>query len=481
MVRETVDFRMGAKRAIFVILMSVFGTSGCATIERSYDPPTVLAPQSPIPPASQNHFLASETALSISTGPAMLDQSIVIEPERIQTASVVEETIGLATSTSVTPKTERAETTEKLVPVKTAPAPPPPVPLPFSADNRLLELLGKDLDKAVEQPIERRRLRFSKETVANPKVRHFIKYYSTTAKRSLQELLARSGKYLPMISKVLSQEGLPEEFAYLAVLESGLNVTTTSPAGAVGLWQFIPVTARQYGLRIDEWVDERRDPAKSTRAAAAYLKNLHQYFGRWYLATAAYNAGQGAIDRAMQSTGAKDFWSLSEKARLTEETRDFVPKFIAIALIASDPQKYGLGEILYAAPLDYEEVEMPGPIKLDAVAELADSDAATIEELNPALLRKATPPRERNFRINLPVGRSTVYLARLNERTREKESEPVQVVAHEVRKGDTLFSIASYYGQEVRAVMEFNGLNSARLSVGQKLWILLDGIRGTLR
>jgi membrane-bound lytic murein transglycosylase D len=312
-------------------------------------------------------------------------------------------------------------------------------------------------------------------------VRHFIKYYSTTARRSFQELLARSGKYLPMISKVLSQEGLPEEFAYLAVLESSLSVTTTSPSGAVGLWQFIPVTARQYGLRIDEWVDERRDPVKSTRAAAAYLKDLHQYFGRWYLATAAYNAGQGAIDRAMQSTGAKDFWSLSEKARLAEETRDFVPKFIAIALIASDPQKYGLGEILYAAPLDYEEVEMPGPIKLDAIAELADSDVATIEELNPALLRKATPPRERNFRINLPVGRSTVYLARLNERTREKESAPVQVVAHEVRKGDTLFSIARYYGQEVRAVMEFNGLNSARLSVGQKLWILLDGLRGTLR
>ena len=178
-----------------------------------------------------------------------------------------------------------------------------------------------------------------------------------------------------MISKVLSQEGLPEEFAYLALLESSLNVTTTSPSGAVGLWQFIPVTARQYGLRIDEWIDERRDPVKSTRAAAAYLKDLHQYFGRWYLATAAYNAGQGAIDRAIQSTGAKDFWSLSEKARLTEETRNFVPKFIAIALIASDPQKYGLGEILYAAPLDYEEVEMPGPMKLDAVAELADSDA----------------------------------------------------------------------------------------------------------
>ena len=230
MVRQSVVFCMGANRVIFVILMSVFGTSGCATIERSYAPPTVLAPQSPISSASQNNFLASETALSVSTEPAMLDQSIVTEPERIQTASVVEETIALTTSTSATPKTERVETAEKLVPAKTAPAPTPPAPLTLSADNRLLELLEKDLDKAVEQPRERRRLRFSKEAVANPKVRHFIKYYSTTARRSFQELLARSGKYLPMISKVLSQEGLPEEFAYLAVLESSLSVTTTSPS-----------------------------------------------------------------------------------------------------------------------------------------------------------------------------------------------------------------------------------------------------------
>ncbi|MGH7871145.1 MAG: transglycosylase SLT domain-containing protein [Candidatus Binatia bacterium] len=424
--------------------------------------------------------------MPISNEPAVLDQAIVIEPEQTQSASIADErTISSSVPTLAAPKAERLETWEKPIAAKTAPATAaattPSAQVTFGADNRLLELLGRDLDKAVEQPTERRRLHFSKEVVTNPKVRHFVKYYSTTAKRSLQELLARSGKYLPMISKVLSQEGLPEELAYLALLESSLAVTTTSPSGAVGLWQFIPTTARQYGLRIDEWIDERRDPVKSTRAAAAYLKNLHQYFGRWYLATAAYNAGQGAIDRAMQSTGAKDFWSLSEKARLAEETQNFVPKFIAIALIASDPQKYGLGEILYAAPLDYEEVELAGSMKLDAVAELADSDVTTIEELNPALFRKITPPGERHFRINLPVGRSTVYLARLNERAKEKESEPVQVVAYEVRKGDTLFSIARYYGQEVRALMEMNGLNSARLNIGQKLWVLLDGLRGTLR
>lgn len=393
-------------------------------------------------------------------------------------AIVEEKTIVPVAPTPATRKPERTEPKERAVSAK--PAPASPAQETFTADNRLLDLLERDLDKAVESK-ERRRLQFSKEVINNPKVRYFVKYYSTTAKRSFQELLARSGKYLPMIAKVLSQEGLPEELAYLALLESNFNVTTTSPSGAVGLWQFVPVTARQYGLRIDEWVDERRDPVKSTRAAAAYLKDLHQFFGRWYLATAAYNAGQGAIDRAVQASGAKDFWSLSDKARLTEETRNFVPKFVAIALVAGDPDKYGLGQILYAAPLDYEEVEMPRAAKFELIADLADADVATIEELNPSLLRRATPPGERNFRVNVPVGRSTTYLARLNDRMRDKESESPQVVTYEVRKGDTLFSIARYYGQEVRALMEMNGLSSARLNIGQKLRIFLDGLRGTLR
>jgi membrane-bound lytic murein transglycosylase D len=380
------------------------------------------------------------------------------------------------------PKAERVDSREKTPPVPAKPSSSTAQRQgTFQADNRLLELLEKEIDKAVEQPPERRRLQFSKEVVANPKVRHFLHYYSVTAKNSFEELLARSGKYMPMISAVLAREGLPKELGYLALLESEFVVDSTSRNGAAGLWQFVPSTARQYGLRIDSWVDERRDPVKSTRAAAAYLKDLHDYYGRWFLATAAYNAGQGTVDKALRQSQAKDFWNIKAKAELSEETRNFVPKFIAIALIASDPYKYGFPNVQYRAALDYEEVELPFPLQLSALAELAETETSTLKTLNPALLKETTPPGEIGFRVNLPVGRTTTFLAKAKEKSLEKDEESAKVVTHEVKRGETLFSIARYYGSSVRALMELNGLTTSQLRIGQKLGILLQGLRATLR
>jgi len=414
---------------------------------------------------------------------AIVDPPIPVETAPALAVEEVAPVLPVAPATSLAPPESKSERTEIREKAATTTNKPPsiaratPAPSTLRADNRLLELLDKDLDNAVEQPAERRRLQFSKEVVTNPKVRHFVRYYSTTAKGHFQQMLERSGKYMPMIAKVLKQEGLPEDLGYLALLESEFIVNTTSPSGAVGLWQFVAGTAQRYGLRIDEWVDERRDPVKSTRAAAAYLKDLHEHYGRWYLATAAYNAGPGTISKAMKSSGAKDFWSLSQKARISDETRNFVPKFVAIALIAKEPEKYGVNPIEYAAPLDYEEVKLGWSMKLETLAEMAESDAAAVRELNPALLRNTTPPGEGGFRVNLPVGKSAVYLAKADEKFKEKEAEAVQMVTHEVRKGETLLAIARHYGQEMRALMRFNGLTTARLRVGQKLRILMEGIR----
>lgn len=349
----------------------------------------------------------------------------------------------------------------------------------LSADDRLLELLQKDIDKAVEQPIERRRLEFSKAVIEHARVRYFINHFSKAGRESLSKILARSGRYMPMIARILREEGLPEEFAYLALIESGFSPEVSSPNGAVGLWQFIATTARKYRLRIDSWVDERRDPVKSTYAAAAHLKDLHQYFGKWYLVTAAYNAGQGAIDKGLQTPGAKNLWGLSEKARISDETRDFVPKFVAVSLIATNPGKYGFGDVYRQEPLEYDEVEVRGSLRLETIARMAETELQFIQELNPSLLRNATPP-EPNFRVKLPVGKALVF-AKAYDQYQEKEAPPAQLLTHEVRRGETLFSIARSYGQKVRALMELNGLTSTNIRIGQKLMVILEGLGGRLR
>jgi membrane-bound lytic murein transglycosylase D len=469
---------MRAVKVIFALFLGVTGIFGCSSTERLHHRTTTTVP---FPQAETDVSDLSDSA----TGPSSFNLSAsVIEP------SVTDEQNPLTPAREVKaspllepvePQLERMESAEKPAQTAKSSAPAAQSPPSLRTDNRLLELLERDLEKAVEQPKERRRLQFSKEVVDNPKVRHFVRYYATTGKIRFQQLLGRSGKYLPMIAKVLSQEGLPEELGYLALLESEFVVNTTSRNGAVGLWQFIAATARRYGLRIDEWVDERRDPVKSTRAAAAYLKDLHDYYGRWYLATAAYNAGPGNVDKALQQSGAKDFWHIKTKTQLTEETHNFVPKFVAISLIAMDPSKYGLNDVRYEAALDYEEVELKAPMKLAALAQSAETDIPDLRDLNPALLRDMTPPGEQSFRINVPVGKASILLAKTIEKPVEKNTEPTQVVTHEVKRGETLFSIARSYGLEVRALMEFNGLTTSRLLIGQRLRILLEGLRGVLR
>src|SRR5258705_10312687 len=469
---------MRAVKVIFALFLGVTGIFGCSSTERLYHRTTTTVP---FPQAETDVSDLSDLAtrpFSSNSSASVIEPSVTDEQNPLTPAREVKPSPLLE---PVEPQSERVESAEKPAQTSKSSAPAAQSPPSLRIDNRLLELLERDLEKAVDQPKERRRLQFSKEVVENPKVRHFVRYYSTTGKIRFQELLGRSGKYMPMIAKVLSQEGLPEELGYLALLESEFVVNITSRNAAVGLWQFIATTARRYGLRIDEWVDERRDPVKSTRAAAAYLKDLHDYYGRWYLATAGYNAGPGNVDKALQQSGAKDFWHIKAKTQLTEETRNFVPKFVAISLIAMDPSKNGLNDVRYEAALDYEEVELKATMKLAALAQSAETDIPDLRDLNPALLRDMTPPGEQSFRIKVPVGKASILLARTIEKPVEKNTEPTQVVTHEVKRGETLFSIARSYGLEVRALMEFNGLTTSRLLIGQRLRIWLEGLRGVLR
>jgi membrane-bound lytic murein transglycosylase D len=466
-------------KVIFALSLASSVVLGCATSERLYHRTATIKVQGPqLKPVAETVLPAVEAKSTPPIAPPTTEQPAAAQRNPF---AETREIPTLPPPNVAEAKPERADRREKAAGEKPLPAVAAQSQRGLLADNRLLELLEKDLDKAVGQPPEHRRLQFSPEVIDHPKVRHFIKYYSVTAKNSFAELLARSGKYMPMIAAVLTQEGLPRELGYLALLESQFVLNTTSRNGAAGLWQFIASTARRYGLRIDQWVDERRDPVKSTRAAAAYLKDLHDYYGRWFLATAAYNAGPGNVDKALRQSQAKDFWSIKAKAQLSDETRNFVPKFIAISLIASDPEKYGFEDIQYHAPLDYEEVEITAPMKLEKLAQVTETDLSTLKGLNPALLRHTTPPGESPFRVKVPVGRAALFLANAKDRIPEKEVEGARVVTHEVKKGETLFTIARRYGLTVRALMDFNGLKTQQLRIGQKLAILLKGIRATLR
>lgn len=456
---------MRAAAVIFGLSLAVSGIFGCSSMnlhaplksEGAEPAPLALAPQpSPKP---------------LSSALLELIRQQDITDETLFAPVVLPENASLS-------QNDKREALQRPTTKATKAQPKKPAASARRYDHGSLALAETNLQQPVEQSSRPRHLQFSEAVRENPRVRYFIRYFSKRAKRPFANALARAGRYFPMIAKVFRDEGVPEDFAYLALIESYFSPRALSPAGALGLWQFVRGTARRYGLKISRWIDERRDPIKSTRAAAAYLKDLHLAFNHWYLATAAYNAGEQAIEKIMRHSPAKDFASFIGKSELTEETRNFVPKFVAAALIASDPQKYGFGDVVQDPQAEYEEVEVQGNLPLASLARMAATDTATLRELNPALLHAQTPPGG-NYRLRVPPGhRATFDLAYRKLR----RTPQTRVVTHEVKKGETLFSIARHYGQKVRALMELNGLTDSRLRIGQKLMVILDGLRGgTLR
>ena len=216
-------------------------------------------------------------------------------------------------------------------------------------------------------------------TFTHPLVERFVARYQNAGHDSLRSALSRSGRYLPRMSKILRQRGLPQELAYLPLIESGFRPHAVSPAGAVGPWQFIAGTGRRYGLRIDRYVDERRDPVKSTQAAARYLKELHTMFGDWHLALAAYNTGEQNIARILETGAAETFWEMRRRGYLCAETADFVPQFLAALHIAETPAAYGF-EARREQPVQYDLVRVARPLSLAAVARLSGASTGTINQ-----------------------------------------------------------------------------------------------------
>ena len=223
--------------------------------------------------------------------------------------------------------------------------------------------------------------------------------------------LERSGRYAPMIRQALRERGMPEDLVYLAFIESGFSPRAYSRAKAAGIWQFIAVTGRRYGLEVSSYVDERRDPLKATTAALDYLEKLHHRFGNWYLAAAAYNCGENRVARVLRERRENErgneelFWRIAPY--LPQETRDYVPLMLAAGFIGNEPEKYGFVDLAYHLPLTFETVEVPGGTRLAVVARAIKVDIGDVEELNPHLVRKMTPPG-RVTEVRIPLGRTLV-------------------------------------------------------------------------
>jgi len=280
----------------------------------------------------------------------------------------------------------------------------------------------------------------------------------------------RSQIYFPMIEQIFEEEGVPDELKYLAIGESGLNPTVRSSAGAMGMWQFMPITARSEGLRVDEWVDERRDPEKATRAAARHLKKLNKdYNGRWHLSVAGYNCSYRCITRAVKNAGYSmeeppSFWEVYN--HLPKETREFVPKFIATALLISNPPMYGIEVQDLGEELAYDMVQVKGMLSLDDAARLAGTDLPTIRKLNPSLLRSTLPADEGAFDLKIPLGSHDLFVRNFRQEAPAAVSGSGQYV---VQGGDTLGKIAQLHGVSVKELQLANGIDGHLINVNQKL------------
>src|SRR6202163_2197860 len=275
----------------------------------------------------------------------------------------------------------------------------------------------------------------------NDEVLSFLNFFQTPRGRAIVETgLRRAGRYREMIARVLHEEGVPQDLIYLAQAESAFQPLALSRAGARGIWQFVAYRGTQYGLRHSWWIDERQDPEKATRAAAQHLRDLYHIFGDWYLAMAAYNCGPGNVQKGVERTGYADFWELYKRNVLPRETKNYVPIILALTLIAKDAAHYGI-QADPEPPVAVDVVKPGRAIDLRLVAETIDVDVDTLRNLNPALLRLATP-EDPSFELHLPVGSAEKFSAEIADIPADKW---VSWRRHRIEAGETLTSIGKKY------------------------------------
>jgi membrane-bound lytic murein transglycosylase D len=389
-------------------------------------------------------FFSSQQQVSFSPVVQEPEMPVVKTDDRIDVPAAITETTA---STAIPAPAEVSQARPPEVPVVSAPEPESkPDPLPYHGDFPLS---------------------------SHPRVEKLLNHYTGKGHNMFGRWLERAARYIPMIQQVFADEGVPQDLAYLAMIESGFNVRAYSWAHAAGPWQFIESTARVYGMKNDWWQDERCDIEKSTHAAAKHLKYLHARFdGDWYLAVAAYNAGGGKVRKAVKSGGSRDFWQLTEGKVLREETKNYLPKLLAALMIVKDLKSNGFTNLDYFEPLAYETVTIPSSTDLEVVARFCDADYSAIKALNPSLKRWSTPPGVRGYKLKIPAGTTEQFTLLYAELPKDQRA---RYHRHQIKPGDTLGKLAKKYRIQIDDIITLNSIKNPRaLKVGSNLILPLQ-------
>lgn len=315
--------------------------------------------------------------------------------------------------------------------------------------------------------------------IIDPAVESHIRFFNTSIRNRFEQWLIRFSRYRPMVEKIFAEFDLPSDLVNLSLVESGFNPYAYSRAKATGPWQFMQGTGKVYGLRIDHYVDERRDPIKSTVAAARYLRDLYDLFGTWPLAMAAYNAGEGKVLRALHKVQGETFWDISKTKLIRQETKQYVPRIMAATVIARNPEQYGFGHSA-ATPHQFEEVVVNRAVHFRAIASASGVAYEDLRLLNPELRRDATPPDDPAYHLKVPVGTAEKVAGVLDRIPTYKFPPIVSKVryakagspqSYKVRRGDTLEKVSKRFRIPLRTLKTRNNLSSSVIRPGEYLTI----------
>jgi peptidoglycan lytic transglycosylase D len=442
------------------------GTLPAALPRESGAPPPTLPSESAAPEVAEND------AVDVPDEP-VIEEEVKAESAELEQVRAAEEKAGL---------------TEPMVPEDPAARAAARLGLESPLRLRLRDAFGRETGPAfsssggriaglpeIDHDLRHLQAEYDIPIDVNEKVIAYVRFFQAPAVRQhFVKWLGRSHKYIPLFRDILRQQGLPEDTVYLAMIESGFGNLAASRARAVGAWQFIAPTGKRMGLRQDFWVDERRDPEKAARAASKYLKELYRQTGDWRLAWAGYNAGVGKIYKARRN-GQVDFWSMTRGKVLKSETKGYVPKLMAAAIVAKHHEAFGFtkAEIEAERWLGYEEVEIAHATPLAAIAKAAEVSEKALLDLNPELRRTCTPPRP--FLMKLPKGNAEVFARNWPEAS--ERAGKLAFAQHRVGPGESLKAIASSYRVDVGTLVRMNGLKPGRhVKAGTEIVVPLNAL-----